>query len=241
MISQKLISQKLEDFAGKAFLVGICSWLLVQHCVWLVAQLHAAERPDNFVLLAVSQVLSVLFVAMIIALTIRRLPARSNAAGLEPRAAAIAGTVLLMLLIWLPSGTPSTEALIAANVLIAVGTLGSIYCLHFLGRSFSMMASARELVTEGPYAHVRHPLYFAEALTCVGIVMAHGSWLAVLVGVAQLLVQFRRMQLEEKVLRDAFPDYEAYAARVPMIFALLRPADLSDLKGPAADTVPAQA
>jgi protein-S-isoprenylcysteine O-methyltransferase Ste14 len=234
-----MLSSKLEDFLGKAFLVGISGWLLMYNCIGLVLQVKAPDRPDDFALILMARVVSLFFVAMVIALTLRRLPARSCARGWQPRAAAILGAVMLMLLIWLTPGTPPTGALIAANVLIVVGTLGSIYCLHFLGRSFAVLAAARELVTDGPYRHVRHPLYFAEGLTCMGIVISHWSWPAVLVGLAQLVVQFWRMQHEEAVLRAAFPEYEAYAQRVPMIVSLVRPAELGDLKD--AEPVPTPA
>jgi protein-S-isoprenylcysteine O-methyltransferase Ste14 len=43
--------------------------------------------------------------------------------------------------------------------LIVVGHLLAVYALAWLGRSFSIMAEARRLVTDGPYAVVRHPLY----------------------------------------------------------------------------------
>jgi protein-S-isoprenylcysteine O-methyltransferase Ste14 len=40
-----------------------------------------------------------------------------------------------------------------------------------LGRSFSIMAEARRLVTSGVYRWVRHPLYLAEELAVIGIVL----------------------------------------------------------------------
>ena len=58
--------------------------------------------------------------------------------------------------------------------MIVFGTLASVYCLYYLGRSFSIMACARELVTHGPYGVIRHPLYVAEAITVLGIIIANG-------------------------------------------------------------------
>lgn len=212
-----MISAKLEELLGKTLLLGVFGWTLIGQGKALAGQLMAPDRPDNFVLLLTAKVLSLLFVAMVIALTIRRLPPRQSAAGWEPRAAAIGGTFLLIVLIWLPMGTPSAAALVVANVLMLVGTAGSIWSLHYLGRSFAVLAAARALVTGGPYGIVRHPLYLTEAITMIGVVVMHWSWAAVLVGVAQMLLQYRRMQHEERILRDAFPEYEAYAERVPMV------------------------
>jgi protein-S-isoprenylcysteine O-methyltransferase Ste14 len=212
------MSPRFEDLLGKLALLLAFGLALLSQVGALRALLQAAEQPDNWGLKLTSQILSLLFVAMIIALTIRRLPARTSATGWEPRAAAIGGTFLLIVLMWLPMGSASAPVLLAANVLMVVGTFGSIWCLHHLGRSFAVMASARELVTGGPYGLVRHPLYVAEALTVLGVVLAHWSLAAVLVGAAQFALQFRRIQHEERVLRGAFPDYDAYARTVPMLW-----------------------
>jgi protein-S-isoprenylcysteine O-methyltransferase Ste14 len=146
------------------------------------------------------------------------MPPRTTATGWEPRAVAIGGTFFLILLTWLPRGEVGREAMVVATLLIAIGTATSIWCLAHLGRSFAVLASARALVTSGPYGIVRHPLYLAEAVTTVGIVIAHWSLWAVLVGAAQFALQFRRMQHEERVLRAAFPDYGGYAQRVGMVW-----------------------
>jgi protein-S-isoprenylcysteine O-methyltransferase Ste14 len=215
------LSPRAEDLLGKLLLLVAFGMALFSQVGALRALVLATERPDTWALKLSSQLLSLLFVGMIIALTIRRLPARTSASGWEPRAAAIGGTFLLIVLMWLPMGAASAPVLVTANVLMLVGTLGSLWCLHFLGRSFAVMASARELVTGGPYQLVRHPLYVAEAITVLGVVMAHWSLAAVLVGAAQFALQFRRMQHEERILREAFPEYDAYAQRVPMIWPSL--------------------
>ncbi len=88
-----------------------------------------------------------------------------------------------------------------------------IYPLVALGRSFSLMPQARKLVTSGPYAIVRHPLYLVEEAAVAGVLLQY-AWYAALPFLAlHLAVQIGRMQLEEKVLRNAFPDYAGYAKR----------------------------
>ena len=79
------------------------------------------------------------------------------------------------------------------------------------------MATARELVTDGPYKIIRHPLYGAEVITIVGVAIGHWSPWAALLGVVWLGLQIRRAQNEERVLRDCFPAYADYARRVPML------------------------
>jgi protein-S-isoprenylcysteine O-methyltransferase Ste14 len=112
---------------------------------------------------------------------------------------------------------------IAALVLGFVGAALSTYVLLYLGRSFSIMAQARKLVTSGPYSVVRHPLYIVEEIAIIGIILAHFSIWAVAIGTVHWLFQMRRMLNEERVLRAAFPEYDLYAISVPMLVPLSLP------------------
>jgi protein-S-isoprenylcysteine O-methyltransferase Ste14 len=80
------------------------------------------------------------------------------------------------------------------------------------------MAEARRLVTDGPYAIVRHPLYVAEELAVLGIFIQYASVPAALILAVQALCQLQRMHNEEAVLRRSFPEYSAYAARTARLF-----------------------
>lgn len=104
-----------------------------------------------------------------------------------------------------------------------VGLLTSVYCLAWLGRSFAIMATARKLVTGGPYSIVRNPLYACEMLTISGIVIANFSLLAVLFGLATLLLLCVRAIYEERILAATFPEYAEYAKHVPRIFPRIFP------------------
>ncbi len=216
------MNARTEDLLGKSLLLVSFGWVLLGKIRGLMGLLSLPERPDGLIVDLINQSLSLLFVAMVISLTIRRLPPRTSASGWEPRAVAIAGTFTLILLLWVPSGTPGSLVLSISNLLMIIGVAGSLWSLHFLGRSFAVMAAARELVTGGPYGLVRHPLYLFEGLVTVGIILAHWNPWAVLVGAVHFFFQFRRMQHEERVLRAAFPDYDGYAARVPMIVPRVR-------------------
>ena len=87
--------------------------------------------------------------------------------------------------------------------------------------------TAPQLVTAGPYAYVRNPLYLGNLLTALGFAVAFTGenaplerWglialaLAAMVGVYATIVPH-----EEKYLRATFgASYDAYAARVPRVF-----------------------
>jgi protein-S-isoprenylcysteine O-methyltransferase Ste14 len=115
-----------------------------------------------------------------------------------------------------PAGTPNL--LVMAGELVAVaGFAWMLSAVMILGRCFGVLPEARGLVTRGPYRVVRHPVYLGEIGACAGLVVAaptaaNGAALA-----AFLLAQATRMMLEERALRAAFPDYEAYAHEVPRI------------------------
>jgi hypothetical protein len=65
---------------------------------------------------------------------------------------------------------------------------------------------------------VRNPLYVGTLVTALGVaVAAWEPWLFVLLTAAFALVYLPVIELEEQHLRSLFPEYEAWAARVPMI------------------------
>jgi len=68
-------------------------------------------------------------------------------------------------------------------------------------------------VTTGAYSVVRHPLYLAEAVASLGIAILFLSPWAITIFITQLAWQLARIHYEEKVLRENFPEYEAYAKR----------------------------
>jgi len=133
--------------------------------------------------------------------------------GVLPRFFAVVGTFLGVGILQLQPAALSLSMQILAALLIALGSLGSILVLRRLGKSFSIMPEARRLVTSGPYAHVRHPLYAVEMITIIGTAVqftAPQSWLIALGVVALLWI---RSHYEEQVLEAAYPEYGAYRAK----------------------------
>jgi protein-S-isoprenylcysteine O-methyltransferase Ste14 len=95
-------------------------------------------------------------------------------------------------------------------LLILFGSAAAVIALVRLGRSFSVMAEARRLVTSGPYRFVRHPLYLAEELAIIGIFTQFLSLSTALILAVQIAFQLRRMHNEEVILAASFPQYTAY-------------------------------
>jgi protein-S-isoprenylcysteine O-methyltransferase Ste14 len=188
---------------------------------------HAAtnwtDQPLDHQLLNIAARLSnAMFLALVAATTVTRLRPLRKAAGIQPRVSALLGTFLATSLALLPRAEVAPIWLALSSALVVVGALLSFVVLRWLGRSFSIMAEARRLVTSGPYAIVRHPLYICEEIALLGILIQVISPLAIIIAAIHGLLQFRRMLNEEKVLRATFPEYEAYAARTPRLIPVPR-------------------
>jgi protein-S-isoprenylcysteine O-methyltransferase Ste14 len=72
----------------------------------------------------------------------------------------------------------------------------------------------QHVVSDGPYAFVRHPGYLAGSLIFVSSALSLGSWLSMLPGVFFSLAIVRRARLEDAFLEQHLPGYTDYANRV---------------------------
>lgn len=147
-------------------------------------------------------------------LTLVRSPPVAKAPGLMPRLVALLAVTLLFALPFLPRLDPAPTWLLFLSAGLAfIGNGLALIVLNRLGRSFSVMSEARQLVTAGPYRLVRHPLYLTEEIAIVGIFLPYWSWQAALLFLSHLALQLLRLNNEERVLRRTFADYADYARR----------------------------
>ncbi len=78
------------------------------------------------------------------------------------------------------------------------------------------------LATSGPYAYTRNPLYLGSLLIGVGFAAAARSlWVTALLVVMFFAIYLPVIRGEEVYLRQRFPEFEAYARRVPRMFPRL--------------------
>ncbi|MBZ9800015.1 methyltransferase family protein [Mesorhizobium sp. ES1-4] len=209
-----------EDFFGRLAIVFAMTVLATSSAMPLL--LYFRQDASASSLAIVTQLASTVFLSLQLVMTIVRLPPKGTAQGIEPRVTSIAGTFIILLALNLTPALQNEAAQVTALCLVFIGTASSSFCLYWLGRSFSLMATARRLVTTGPYSIVRHPLYICEAVFVLGMILSHFSSLMVALGALQFLLQYRRARNEEGILRQTFPEYDAYARRVPMLFPRLR-------------------
>jgi protein-S-isoprenylcysteine O-methyltransferase Ste14 len=213
---------KLYDLLIAAPLIGwylFCAAYLLPSVVQkfalikLFVQTDVSVLPTSLALSAAARVCTLVFFAVLIVMfAIRRVPLQT-APGWYPRCNAVAGTFLGVGLVLLPPQEISPALYLVSLVLIISGTVFAIWTGLALGRSISIVPQARRLVTWGPYAFVRHPLYLGETVALVGIALQFLSAWAFLLVVAQFAFQLRRMEIEERLLLKVFPEYGDYVAR----------------------------
>ena len=167
---------------------------------------------------------------------LRKRPPKETEAKRDRRARL--GIVLQMcgyFLVWFqPPGTrflPPVAALSGVlGIVFAVFTISlaavSVWLMksavRTLGKQWAVAArlvEGHKLITEGPYAYVRNPIYTGMfgMLLATGLAMEH--WIATIAAVvifaAGLVI---RVRTEEKLLRAAFgQEFEDYAQRVPAV------------------------
>ncbi len=74
----------------------------------------------------------------------------------------------------------------------------------------------RELTMTGPYAYTRNPLYLGSSLIAAGFTLALMSWqVALLLAVGFVAIYIPVIVSEERFLRGAFPQFDAYCRSVP--------------------------
>ena len=116
----------------------------------------------------------------------------------------------------------------------ALGVLAiavAMYIMHLIMRTNSFAAPVvkiqvergQRVVSDGPYAIVRHPMYSGALLLILGIPLLLGSWWGLMLTPLLILLLAVRAVMEERTLMAELAGYADYAARVryrlvPMIW-----------------------
>jgi protein-S-isoprenylcysteine O-methyltransferase Ste14 len=116
---------------------------------------------------------------------------------------------------------PGQLAWQALGVLMTIGGIALMAAaMRQLGQALTAMPMPNglgELVTNGLYAAVRHPIYTAVLLLSLGWVVLWQSLLGLIAWPAIIAFFFAKARKEERMLAKQFAGYDAYRTRTKML------------------------
>lgn len=169
-----------------------------------------SSANDPWPSLLSSSCLAVFYVLLAL-LIITRPPAKAQANGLLPRIAAFVGTYMPWTIAFFGE-THQALPNLASTVCVLIGMIMMLVTIRHLGRSFSLVPQARNVVQTGPYRWIKHPLYLAEEIAVLGVVLRNPTPLTAVLLVLHIGVQVCRIYYEEDLLRRNCPEYSDYEA-----------------------------
>jgi protein-S-isoprenylcysteine O-methyltransferase Ste14 len=109
--------------------------------------------------------------------------------------------------------------------IVAAGFAFTIWARVHLGANWSGIVTVKRdhtLVTSGPYAIVRHPIYTGLLLAFAGTALALGELRGVLAVALAAASLWRKLRLEERWMTEQFGDaYQRYRCRVRALVPFL--------------------
>jgi len=109
-----------------------------------------------------------------------------------------------------------TSIVILGDALIALSYIGFYFVFkeNTYGAATIRVEENQKVISTGPYAIVRHPMYTASLILMLGIPLALGSWWGFLAFVPGVPALVWRILDEERLLKRDLPGYVEYTQRV---------------------------
>jgi protein-S-isoprenylcysteine O-methyltransferase Ste14 len=99
--------------------------------------------------------------------------------------------------------------------LVGVGIAG--WAQVTLGRQWSaqlQLTQGHQVITGGPYAWIRHPIYAALNAISIGFALVTANWLFIGLGALSIGMSLVRIPREERMMEEGVPGYGEYSAKV---------------------------
>ena len=121
----------------------------------------------------------------------------------------------LAIAIWVAVRVPVSPRYVIGMTIGAIGFVLWMTARQQLGKSFTVTAQAKALVTTGLYSKIRNPIYFFGGVAFFGVFVAWGNLYALgAFAIFYLAMQLLRARKEAGVLEEAFGDeYRRYKAK----------------------------
>ena len=135
-------------------------------------------------------------------------------------------TAIPFILILIYLSRPTFASVVVGAIPLILGEFLRLWAVGYAGgatRSRSLGA-ARDLVTTGPYAHVRNPLYLGNLLLSLGVCIIANVYLMIIVLLVGYFIQYLPIITSEEAYLREFcgAAYRAYYTAVPRFIPRLR-------------------
>jgi protein-S-isoprenylcysteine O-methyltransferase Ste14 len=109
-------------------------------------------------------------------------------------------------------------AVVIAADLLMLAALGFVLLVvreNTFAASIITVERGQRVISTGPYAHIRHPMYAAALLLIFAIPIALGSWRGLLIATISPFLLIARILDEERALSAELAGYDNYCRAVP--------------------------
>jgi protein-S-isoprenylcysteine O-methyltransferase Ste14 len=105
---------------------------------------------------------------------------------------------------------------LAGDFLVVLGfyIVFKVFCVNTFTSATIEVSEQQTVISIGPYAFVRHPMYSGALVMMLGTPLALASWWGLIAFVIMVAVIVIRLLDEEKLLLANLPGYAEYVARV---------------------------
>ena len=110
-------------------------------------------------------------------------------------------------------------------ILMSLGELVRFWADGYVGHVKVNRNKIGLLITAGPYAYTRNPLYLGSFLIGLGVMVIVGRWLIALpLSVAMVWIYYKKSLEEDEVILAEWKDmFQHYCQKIPRFFPTLRP------------------
>lgn len=134
-------------------------------------------------------------------------------------------TAIPALMVLLLFANPTARSATIGTLMILMGAVARIYTVAFMGEDSKDNVGHDYLVTTGPFAIIRNPLYVANLIITLGVIFYSGVVVLGIILLAFFVFQYHCItKYEENSLLAKFGDeYQRYMDRVPAWIPLKAP------------------
>lgn len=123
-------------------------------------------------------------------------------------------TVQLVCLFYILVSGPIVSNSTAGLLVECAGIFLAVLSIYIIGiNNFNITPTVKqnsELITSGPYRIIRHPMYVAQLIAVLPLIVDYFSWFRIIAFVLLLIILLLKIEFEESLLKAHFPNYHAY-------------------------------